>query len=520
MMFEDQLVSLNPAYNVELEKEVYSVTRDPDYIDLTSPFGLDILVLCGRNGVGKTTLLRIFENRILPGDPDFNIVWKDKNDALLSKSNIAVTINGRPESLMDDYSFDSIMALCANGAKQNKPNSFRGGLVGVYSHNPNLYDQALGKKIFDGFYVDYETDCSSFDHLEESVSRKLGVDFGMGGFRDIVREHPTMHVLAWLCSINVFDHDLEKLQSRGVTNYEALCRFLSDDKSRGLDKSFLELIRVEPQQPKCSVEALADRIRRIDPNREEKSRRYYSLSEYSNVREKVRRLSQQIGEWVMSRFPQVRSHAGDILDEEILWFRPFKRHADGTISGMWDLSDGERLKLNMAFSLIPFLIQRDGCWFHFDDWEGELHPEWKRKFIYELLITYRESVKAMRKVTGRSQKWAPRQTCVISTHSPFLLSDLLPQNILLLTMDEDGKTSIRRGENRTFGGNIGELFHTEFFMETTIGEFARREIQRMLKKLKGNPRQQTVDSAKRLFENVGDEVLRSLLMEKVQNAAN
>jgi len=522
MMFEDQLVSLNPAYSVEYEGGVYTVTGDPSYIDLTSKYGLDLLVLCGQNGVGKSTLLRIIENRNLPGDPEFNVVWKDKNGALISRSEESVIFDGSLIKISSMSGIDSVTALCANGAKQDKPNSFLGGFVEAYSHSPDVYDQVLGKKLFDGFYIGYEKYYSHFDQLEEEVSRKFGVDRVFSDFTDILRNHPTMQVLSWLCAYHEFDEDIKKIRARGTPSYKALYRYLADSESRAIDEEIIVLRQLAKEQNsdgKIDNETAAERIARINVKREESNRRYYDFAEYQKIRSRIETLSQKIGDWITSKFSQPRSHPGYVYEENFVWFKPYKRHADAAISGIQDLSNGEWLKLNMLFSLMPFLIQEDGCWFHFDDWDGELHPEWKRRFILELLTTYKKSVDAMRLVQGRPKSWKPRQTCVISTHSPFLLSDLLPQNILLLE-SKNGKTTIRRGDNPTFAGNIGELFHTEFFMDTTIGEFSRQAIKKVLRRLDKKSDQHTLESARQLFEKVGDEVLRNLLLEKTRNAKN
>lgn len=62
---------------------------------------------------------------------------------------------------------------------------------------------------------------------------------------------------------------------------------------------------------------------------------------------------------------------------------------------------------------------------------------------------------------------------ILATHSPFILSDIPHTNILQL-----GEK--KKNLEGSFGANVITLLADGFFMDYTIGEFARKEIESMV----------------------------------------
>ncbi|MCX6074927.1 MAG: AAA family ATPase [Campylobacterales bacterium] len=111
--------------------------------------------------------------------------------------------------------------------------------------------------------------------------------------------------------------------------------------------------------------------------------------------------------------------------------------------------------------------------FFLDEPDLSLHPKWQQKFLSDFITTFTSSISGNNK---RQQKIH----LIFTTHSPFLISDLARKNIVFLDTDEKGKSKIAYGlENKdeTFGANILTLLSDGFFMEDFMGEFAKRKIQ-------------------------------------------
>ena len=114
----------------------------------------------------------------------------------------------------------------------------------------------------------------------------------------------------------------------------------------------------------------------------------------------------------------------------------------------------------------------------FDEPDLSLHPEWQRQYIDEL-------VKVVQKLDKNI-----KLHFFITSHSPFLLSDIPKENIIFLDTykkdDEEvknqnqeiGNCKVVDGLSQTFGANIHTLLSDSFFMKDgLIGEFAKNKIR-------------------------------------------
>lgn len=98
-----------------------------------------------------------------------------------------------------------------------------------------------------------------------------------------------------------------------------------------------------------------------------------------------------------------------------------------------------------------------------DEVELYFHPELQRRFLNYVK-------KAINNIQFESIKGI---NVVVVTHSPFVLSDLPRKNILFLNEKEES------GE--TYCANIHDMLSQSFFMDYSIGEIARHELQHIIK---------------------------------------
>ncbi|WP_226546031.1 AAA family ATPase [Bacillus thuringiensis] len=110
-----------------------------------------------------------------------------------------------------------------------------------------------------------------------------------------------------------------------------------------------------------------------------------------------------------------------------------------------------------------------------DEPEENFHPEWARKYIY-YLTTFLNQINKNHHV---------KYQIIISTHSPFIVSDVPKNNITCIKLvEEDGIYSrITEKANFGFGSNLYDIIKDDFFLNSSIGEFATNEINRILMKI-------------------------------------
>ena len=185
------------------------------------------------------------------------------------------------------------------------------------------------------------------------------------------------------------------------------------------------------------------------------------------------------------------------------------------------MSSGERKSCEYRYELFNLLSQSNNCLITKDEPENYLHPEWCRKFMSLYMDAYvktKNYLRTLSKLDDQVFNYQKRSTFIITTHSPFLLSDLTNDYIIYLDKNEDGFSKEMKPKKETFAGNIGEMFCSNMFMENTIGEFATQKLMKIVEELNNTKKieESRLDSYKKLINKVGDDLLRKLLEDKVR----
>ena len=137
-----------------------------------------------------------------------------------------------------------------------------------------------------------------------------------------------------------------------------------------------------------------------------------------------------------------------------------------------DLSYGEKNVLSYFIHILGKILfsNRKNIFLILDEIDISLHPSWQKKYFNELI-----------NVCSKVDK---KIHIILSTHSPFLLSDIPKQNIIFLDTDGNGNCKVVDGlkdKKQTFGANIHTLLSDSFFMEDGLmGEFAKGKINEII----------------------------------------
>lgn len=112
---------------------------------------------------------------------------------------------------------------------------------------------------------------------------------------------------------------------------------------------------------------------------------------------------------------------------------------------------------------------------------------------------------------------------ILSTHSPYLLSDILPSDICKLNRNNVNRTLTISNTTDTekangLGANIYDLLNQEFFMDNTVGEFATKKINFYSKKIKElNQNSEDIPEIEYFIEQIGEPIIKNI-MKKNLNA--
>jgi len=148
-------------------------------------------------------------------------------------------------------------------------------------------------------------------------------------------------------------------------------------------------------------------------------------------------------------------------------------------------------------------------WLLIDEGDLYFHPEWQKRYFSQLL-DYIKFIFPRNKVQ-----------IIITTHSPFIASDLPKQNLIFLKQDAEGMCQVANNEiqEETFGSNIHELFTNSFFLaDGLMGEFARTRIAELIKEVNSKEkisREEFEYNFKNRIEIIGEPFIQAKLFELV-----
>lgn len=177
-----------------------------------------------------------------------------------------------------------------------------------------------------------------------------------------------------------------------------------------------------------------------------------------------------------------------------------------TGSGIVDyvsLSDGEH-QLAQILGTMCMASSADVL-FLLDEPESHFNPQWRVKFTSRLL-----DLPTANGRRGATRSASARQDCLLTTHSPFVPSDMRRENVLIFKKSEG--VSVIRPEIETFGATFDTILEECFDVSPPMSEVPRREIAELMKS--NDPEEIRVGVAR-----LGDSVEKVFLLDRLRQVS-
>lgn len=145
-----------------------------------------------------------------------------------------------------------------------------------------------------------------------------------------------------------------------------------------------------------------------------------------------------------------------------------------------------------------------------DEGETGFHPQWQKEYLNNILNFFPQ-IFPDKKIQ-----------LILTSHSPFLASDLPNSNIIFLEKGEDGNCIVKDSLNEmkeTFGANIHTLLTDSFFMEGgLIGEFAKKKMNEVIKYLNDESSEiKDIETAEKYIKLIGEPIIRNQLQKRLDS---
>lgn len=184
-------------------------------------------------------------------------------------------------------------------------------------------------------------------------------------------------------------------------------------------------------------------------------------------------------------------------DERIMRFKFVKfRKTDVAEPVMLkNLSDGEHQLLHTLG--LCLLFKNTQSLFLLDEPETHFNPDWRANFVTRL---------------NQSLNGSEGQEMLVTTHTPFLISDSRPEKVLVFKK-ENGEVSVKRPDYNTLGASINKITMTTFEKRETIGGYAQAELEKLRLRFKqGADKMQLITE---INQQLGDSVEKILLIKTI-----
>ncbi|ERY41887.1 TPA: restriction system-associated AAA family ATPase [Pseudomonas aeruginosa] len=192
-------------------------------------------------------------------------------------------------------------------------------------------------------------------------------------------------------------------------------------------------------------------------------------------------------------------------DQRVMRFKFVRFAKQGAAQPMMlkELSDGEHQLLHSLG--LCLLFRNTNSLFLLDEPETHFNPHWRASFITRVRQCF----------SGISDFV---QEMLITTHTPFLISDSKPDKVLVFDKDQsNGVVSISQPKYNTLGASINKITYETFDKPETIGDGAKYLLDLLVADSMGKTDPHGL--ARKIMDTIGDSVERTLAVHALLQGA-
>lgn len=189
-------------------------------------------------------------------------------------------------------------------------------------------------------------------------------------------------------------------------------------------------------------------------------------------------------------------------DQRVMRFKDVVLKKTGVDATVYSkaLSDGENQFLHTLG--LCTLYRDSNVLFLLDEPDTHFNPDWRSRFISQL----KECLPETSSTVGHEM--------LVTTHTPFLISDSRPEKVLVFKKDiETGTVSVSKPEYNTLGASINKITMNTFGKRETIGGHAQAILESLRQRFEdGENKERLIEE---IDQQLGDSVEKILLIKAI-----
>lgn len=503
--FKNQIFNFSDEYKVSFDFETneLKIDKNPDYIENFYGESIyNISPIVGINGVGKSTILNLigYYHRAEDQNKDINqffCIYLDTNGKFyLFDKNFdlsSITIEGLATDQVDingycdDQKRDKLIYIMN---EDRRPSGSYGGSSLLDVHLAESSRWYILNGIFEAYEVLYSRGLVSSSYkFSFGVSKYDIPDKYLNGWEN--REFFSCLILKIIVKIcKDFKYCLRD---------EEIERYFID----GNYLSLFDKIKIETEEMKEFLNLLVDFLNNL-----EQFINNYEIKEYSDSME-TRIVGIGYGE---KNFDNRKEFEKLYLDYEELEKNAIDLKCYGfrVIDDFYyNMSTGE-INILKVMSYVKWLQMNPSqgtCQLVVDELESGMHLEWSRTLI-NFLVNY---INEINRIGGMNFQ------LIFTTHSPYMLSDIKPGNVIMLEKNQETGYSEGKVLQNTFAKNIQEIMK-ENLIDNIYGDFALAKINSMISRLNGEEGDE--EELLKEIHLISEPILRNKLLEMYDKKYN
>ena len=465
------------------ETNELSINENDDYIENFFGENINITAIVGKNGSGKSTVLELLLEIIVRNSKKeactfkYVLVWNNSyltNIDSLNIENNYSRIDNQLDffTLLIDYGLDTLKSEMYRSDKHYKFDSNR-----KYILEPNKFSQNKSNINLD---IDNEKNIKRIISYQKKLNQFISSNQIFIPNKIIIRVDPR----------RVFWDDKGKKNNKKGNHFNDKIAYA--DEIKELNEIFIKnekYISEEEKSKADKVEAFITELSNI-----------YRFEDTELEMKATANIKTQVG--IELKFNNLTEKFINLVGNLPRYFLLDFISENGT--SYTDLSTGEKHLQKLIYTLIDYIDKsnENNILVMIDEIELYLHPQWQKKYMQLLLDSLTEIFKID----------SSKKICfILTSHSPFIISDLPKQNILFL----NGKIKMKQ----TFGANIHTLLSDSFFMEDGLmGEFAKGKIDKAIKLLNQDKlNEKDLKYCEQIISIIGEPIVKNQLQRMLDS---